>query len=90
MEVHMKLNKKVTSRNGNDYNVNINIDDNSGIIRVNNENGEQLFIGSIGTNTTNDNNHLINCIKDIILYIEEKYPNYGDLVSFENWDGNIS
>jgi hypothetical protein len=86
----MKLNKKVTSRNGNDYIVNININDDSGTIRVNNEDGELLFMGSIGTNTTNDNNYLINCVKDIILYIEEKYPSHGDLVSFENWDGNIN
>jgi hypothetical protein len=85
----MKLNKKVTSRNGNRYEVNLDIDDSYGVIKVNNENGEQVFVGSIGTNTTNDKNHLTNSIKDIILYIEEKYPNYGDLVSFEKWDGVI-
>jgi hypothetical protein len=87
----MELNKRVTSRKGNIFNVYLKLNASSvETIIVKDEKGEQLFVGSGGSNTNKREDYLIKLVEDVVLWVEEDFSNYQDLKSFENWDGVIN
>jgi hypothetical protein len=86
----MEINKKVTSRKGNAYNVNLTLNgDSVETITVSSENGDKFYFGGGRSEDKKKENYLVKLIEDVILNVEEKYSNYEALKLLEDWDGVI-